>query len=65
MKEQRSDYGYALHDALTGKDTEVARRKRWWMRRILGPNGRKYSRMLFNLPPLGDEQCPDHSNPAN
>lgn len=56
MRKQRDEFSYALHDVFTGRDTETARRKRWWMRRILGPNGRKYSRMLFNLPPLGDSE---------
>lgn len=43
---------YPLHDVFTGKQSEMTKRKRWWVRRILGPDGRKYSRMLFDLPPL-------------
>lgn len=48
MKDQSNKpHDYALHDAITGQMGQMAKRKRWWMRKLAGPDGRKYARMLF------------------
>jgi hypothetical protein len=50
--ELMSKHDYALHDAISGKGNEIARRKRWWMQKLIGPQRRKYARMLMGLPPV-------------
>lgn len=56
MKDQTNlDYTYSLHAMLTRRNTQTARRQLWWAKKLLGPDRRKYSRMLFDLPPLEED----------